>query len=62
MQGQFKAELGGIVLECRPERITVIYCDAKVQGVEEYESPEDFDLQETKPKGGGGTKNCCCAF
>lgn len=51
---QFVAELKGIVRECRPEKVTVIYCDYAVAAVEEF-SADDFDVA-TKPAGGGGTR------
>lgn len=47
------AELKGIMEEVRPERITILWCDAKVQNVDEIEDPTD--LEHVRPKGGGGT-------
>lgn len=52
--GQFTNEIAGILAECRPEKITVIYCDAAIGRVDEY-GPDDFDI-DFKPVGGGGTR------
>lgn len=52
--GQFTSEIAGIISECRPEKITVIYCDAAVGRVDEY-GPDDFGI-DFKPVGGGGTR------
>lgn len=41
-----------LVDDLHPEHLTVIWCDSRVQGVEEYEQGEEPDLN---PKGGGGT-------
>jgi hypothetical protein len=48
----FEAEINAIILECRPKNVTVIYCDTRVTGVEEYGSGERIQI---KAKGGGGT-------
>lgn len=48
----FSAEIQSIADEVKPERVVVIYCDARINAVEEY-YPGDFI--ELKPKGGGGT-------
>ncbi len=51
-QEQFATELDAAIRETKPERTHVVYCDAKVQRVDEF-GPDDtinFD-----PPGGGGT-------
>lgn len=48
----FETELNGILQRCKPERVTVIHCDAQVQKVDEYGPGEDVKIT---PKGGGGT-------
>jgi len=48
----FEAEINAIILECRPKNVTVIYCDTRVTGVEEYGSGERIQI---KAKGCGGT-------
>jgi len=49
---QFAGEISAIMAQVKPERVHVIYCDARVQRVEEYEPGDDLQL---RPKGGGGT-------
>jgi predicted metal-dependent peptidase len=49
---QFAGEINAIANEAQPESIRVIYCDAAVQGVEEFGPSEPIELS---PKGGGGT-------
>jgi predicted metal-dependent peptidase len=49
---EFSAEINAIAAQCKPESIVVIYCDARVNRIEEYE-PGDYI--ELKPVGGGGT-------
>lgn len=48
----FASEITAIAQECRPSHIHVLYIDAKVQKVDEFETG---DVIEIKPKGGGGT-------
>ena len=49
---QFAGEITAISEETQPERILVVYCDAAVQGFEEFCPSEPIKLS---PKGGGGT-------
>ena len=49
----FAAEVSAVMDECAPEKIHVIYSDAAVQKVEEYEIGDAIKLS---PKGGGGTR------
>jgi hypothetical protein len=49
---QFAREINAIASEAQPDSIRVIYCDAAVQGVEEFCSLEPIKLAS---KGGGGT-------
>ena len=49
---QFAGEIAAINQDAQPELIRVIYCDAAVQGVEEFSPSEPIRLS---PKGGGGT-------
>lgn len=51
---QFVAELNRISEDLRPESVTVIGCDSKVQSVRTYYSGEIID--EIDAKGGGGTR------
>jgi hypothetical protein len=50
---QFADEIAAIAEQAEPEVIHVVYCDATVQGVQEFSSAETITL---KPKGRGGTK------
>jgi predicted metal-dependent peptidase len=49
---QFAGEITAISDDVQPELIHVVYCDAAVQGVEEFGPSEPIKLS---PKGGGGT-------
>lgn len=49
---QFAGEISSICDEAQPECVHVVYCDAAVQGVQEFEPSEPIQLE---PKGGGGT-------
>lgn len=49
---QFAAEISAIADEVLPEAIHVVYCDAAVQGVQQFGPSEPIRLE---PKGGGGT-------
>ena len=50
----FASEIQAALDECQPERIDVIYCDARVQSTEEYVPGDAVTLKNCK--GGGGTK------
>jgi predicted metal-dependent peptidase len=49
---QFAGEISAISDEAQPETIHVVYCDAAVQGSQEFQPSEAIHLE---PKGGGGT-------
>jgi predicted metal-dependent peptidase len=51
--GIFARELNGIMSEAKPEHVTVIYCDAHVNRVQEFDSDSPIDLEAT---GRGGTR------
>ena len=53
MLNLFASEITAIVHEVRPERLDVVYCDAKVQAQESF-SPDDPKIV-LHAKGGGGT-------
>jgi len=44
--------ISNLAEEFHPDKITVIYCDSKIAGVQEFERDEEIELE---PKGGGGT-------
>ena len=50
---EFGAELNGILDQVRPEKTTVIYCDADVQHVDEF-TPDQYPVT-LNARGGGGT-------
>jgi predicted metal-dependent peptidase len=49
---QFAGEISAISDQVQPEAIHVVYCDAKLQGNQEFTAGEPITLQ---PSGGGGT-------
>jgi predicted metal-dependent peptidase len=51
----FFAEIGGIMQDVRPKRIYVIWCDARVAGVDMVSSLDELGHIKANPKGGGGT-------
>jgi predicted metal-dependent peptidase len=48
----FAAEVSAIASELKPEKVTVIFADAQIQNVQEFDEGEEIKLE---PKGGGGT-------
>ena len=52
----FLAEMAGILEDCRPQRLLIAWCDAKVHRVDEASEPGDLDIIRRKgAPGGGGT-------
>jgi predicted metal-dependent peptidase len=50
------AELSSIIDDVRPRRLTVVWCDAKIQRIDEIEEPSDLArIQYEGAPGGGGT-------
>jgi len=49
----FNAHINRIMETCLPEKVTVIYCDYDIGGIQEY-TPDDLPIV-LKPVGGGGT-------
>jgi len=49
---QFAGEINAIASEAQPESVRVIYCDADIQGVDEFGPSDPVRLS---PKDGGGT-------
>lgn len=54
MLNAFMSEVEGIVHECRPEKVVLIDCDARVNSMVEY---EPTDVLPREFKGGGGTSH-----
>ena len=55
------AEFSDIIMNCRPERMWLMACDAKVHNVHELASYHDIYAERPEMRGGGGT-NFCPAF
>lgn len=52
----FFAEVAGILEDVRPKRLVIVWCDAKVQRVDDVEEPSDLNVLRHKgAPGGGGT-------
>jgi predicted metal-dependent peptidase len=49
---EFQAEVQATLDECKPDAIDVVYCDCRVNGVQEF---TPGDLVKLRPMGGGGT-------
>lgn len=54
-QEEFAAELTAVMADCAPEMLMVIYADAKVQHVEEFQRGDTVTFIS---RGGGGTSFC----
>jgi DNA polymerase III delta prime subunit len=52
---QFAGEISAICEETQPEAMHVVYCDAAVQGSQQF---EPSDVMHLEPQGGGGTDFC----
>ena len=53
----FFHELNGILEQCKPESVTVIQCDRRIQDVQEF-STSDYPIEIGEVMGGGGTSLC----
>jgi len=52
----FFAEMAGILGDCRPKELFIIWCDAKVHRVDQCDEPSDLNVVRHKgAPGGGGT-------
>lgn len=47
-------ELGGILEDLRPRRLTVIWCDAAIHNIDEVEDAADLQMIKSRGVGGGG--------
>lgn len=53
---KYLAELSSIVEDCMPSRLTVVWCDADIQRIDEIEEPSDLEkIKYDGAPGGGGT-------
>lgn len=53
--GLVAPEVNALFIEHQPEKLTVIYCDTAVRGVQTFIPGEDFEVV-LEPKGNGGTR------
>lgn len=51
---EFEGHLNAILDQCKPEKVTVVYCDARVGSVDEY-APDELPARFKNVTGGGGT-------
>lgn len=52
----FFAEMAGILEDCRPQKLVVMWCDAQIGRIDEAEEPSDLNVIRAKgAPGGGGT-------
>lgn len=53
---KYLAELSAIVEDCRPQRLTICWCDAAIHRIDEVEEASDLlEIQHAGVGGGGGT-------
>jgi predicted metal-dependent peptidase len=54
--GQFFSEMASAVAEVSPDKLIVVYCDADVAHVDEFEQPSEAEVTSVRKRyGGGGT-------
>lgn len=58
----YLGELAGIIDDVRPKRLTVVWCDAAIHGVDEIADPMDLQSIKQKGVGGGGGTDCKPVF
>jgi predicted metal-dependent peptidase len=51
---KYMGELGGIIEDVRPRRLTVLWCDSKIHHVDEIEDTADLQSIKARGVGGGG--------
>jgi predicted metal-dependent peptidase len=57
MLSTFFAELSGVINDCRPKRVMVVFCDAAIQKVAEASSLDELaSIRAEGAHGGGGTR------
>lgn len=59
---KYLGELGGIIEDVRPRRLTVIWCDASIHHVDECEDATDLYKIKARGVGGGGGTSCIPVF
>jgi len=54
---KYLAELGSIIEDCQPQRLTIIWCDAEIKRIDEISDPADLEqIRYDGAPGGGGTE------
>lgn len=54
---KYLAELGSIIEDCQPQRLTVVWCDAEIKRIDEIAEPSDLEqIRYDGAPGGGGTE------
>jgi predicted metal-dependent peptidase len=60
---RYIAELGAILEDCQPQRITICWCDDQVHKIDEIEEPLDLEtIKHAGTQGGGGGTDCMPVF
>jgi predicted metal-dependent peptidase len=60
---KYLAELGAIVDDCQPQRITVVWCDDAIHHIDEIEEASDLEtIKHAGTQGGGGGTDCMPVF
>lgn len=60
---KYLAELGAIVEDCKPQRITMVWCDAAIHHIDEIEEAQDLEtIKHAGTQGGGGGTDCNPVF
>lgn len=59
---KYLAELSSIVEDCMPQRLTVVWCDAAIQRIDEVEEPADLEKIRYDGAPGGGGTDCTPVF
>jgi len=60
---RYLAELGGIIEDVKPTRITIVWCDAAIHHIDEVEEAGDLEtIRHAGTQGGGGGTDCIPVF
>lgn len=59
---KYLGELGGIIEDVRPRRLTVLWCDSKIHQIDECEDATDLYKIKQRGVGGGGGTECVPVF
>jgi predicted metal-dependent peptidase len=59
---RYLGELSGIIDQCKPKRLTVVWCDAAISFVDELQDANDLIGIKSRGTGGGGGTSCQPVF